>query len=216
MFINEPCHPCSRVVWNAKVLKEEDEHRGHHRRGECKCEVIFDQEERERRLRPRPNKGKGKAVEYGTDGSWSADDERTKTETGFSEGLEEARLAAYRYVGYYGQPTTPALGPPEQSYAVASGSQTNFSSQQKGISSREFNPAQHGGMKWYHEVDLPALPTAPAKAKKSSEIVQPHLSRSGSAPAEAFVNKDTVDVGDGRGAQQPMVVSSDMSQLESK
>lgn len=66
IFTNEFCHPCSRVVWNAKVLKDEEEHRARHLAGECQCEVIFEGEDREKRLRSRPrkggNKGKGKDV----------------------------------------------------------------------------------------------------------------------------------------------------------
>lgn len=52
IFTNEYCHPCSRVLWNIKVLKEEKEHWGRHQRGECACEVIFDAEEKERRMKP--------------------------------------------------------------------------------------------------------------------------------------------------------------------
>jgi hypothetical protein len=60
IFTNEFCHPCSRVVWNAKVLKEEEEHRARHLNGDCLCEVIFEGEDREKRLRPRGRKGRGK------------------------------------------------------------------------------------------------------------------------------------------------------------
>lgn len=62
IFTNEFCHPCSRVVWNAKVLKEEEEHRARHLRGECLCEVIFEGEDRQKRLCTRGGKGKGKGT----------------------------------------------------------------------------------------------------------------------------------------------------------
>ncbi|PVH88554.1 hypothetical protein DL98DRAFT_628578 [Cadophora sp. DSE1049] len=63
IFTNENCHPCSRVLWNAKVLAEEDAHRKRHQQGDCDCPVIFDAADRERRLRPRSGKGKGKGKE---------------------------------------------------------------------------------------------------------------------------------------------------------
>ncbi len=63
IFTNENCHPCARVLWNIKVLAEEEAHHERHRRGDCDCSTIFDSEERERRLRPRSGKGKGKEKE---------------------------------------------------------------------------------------------------------------------------------------------------------
>ncbi|KAL2064785.1 hypothetical protein VTL71DRAFT_3924 [Oculimacula yallundae] len=60
IFTNENCHPCSRVLWNQKVLADEEKHRKQHAMGECDCPVIFDVADRERRLRPRSGKGKGK------------------------------------------------------------------------------------------------------------------------------------------------------------
>ncbi|KAK0118832.1 hypothetical protein ONS95_007711 [Cadophora gregata] len=63
IFTNENCHPCSRVLWNAKVLAEEEAHRKRHQLGECDCSVIFDAADRERRLRPRSTRGKGNANE---------------------------------------------------------------------------------------------------------------------------------------------------------
>ncbi|KAH8814992.1 hypothetical protein F5884DRAFT_159341 [Xylogone sp. PMI_703] len=49
IFVQEYCHPCSRVVWNQSVLQQEEEHRGRHQRKECFCEVIFDDIERKER-----------------------------------------------------------------------------------------------------------------------------------------------------------------------
>ena len=63
IYANDYCHACTRVLWNAKVLKDEEEHRLRHKRGECNCEVIFDAEERGRRVRPRSGKGKGKETD---------------------------------------------------------------------------------------------------------------------------------------------------------
>ncbi|KAJ5032761.1 uncharacterized protein L3040_009353 [Drepanopeziza brunnea f. sp. 'multigermtubi'] len=63
IYTNENCHSCARVVWNSRVLKEEEEHRARHYMGECDCPVIFDTEDRERRPRPRPAKGKGRSKE---------------------------------------------------------------------------------------------------------------------------------------------------------
>ena len=60
MFTNNFCHPCSRILWNIKVLKEEERHKEQHLAGECLCEVIFEGEDREKRLRPRSGGGKGK------------------------------------------------------------------------------------------------------------------------------------------------------------
>ncbi|KAI9053745.1 hypothetical protein LZ554_002696 [Drepanopeziza brunnea f. sp. 'monogermtubi'] len=63
IYTNENCHSCARVVWNSRILKEEEEHRARHYMGECDCPVIFDAEDRERQPRPRPAKGKGRSKE---------------------------------------------------------------------------------------------------------------------------------------------------------
>jgi hypothetical protein len=65
VFSNEFCHPCSRVVWNANVLKAEEEHRGQHMRGECGCEVVFKGDARDNAVVPCLSKGKGKGKEKG-------------------------------------------------------------------------------------------------------------------------------------------------------
>lgn len=62
IFTNDFCHPCSRILWNIKVLKDEERHKEQHLAGECLCEVIFEGEDREKRLRPRSGKGKAKAA----------------------------------------------------------------------------------------------------------------------------------------------------------
>lgn len=53
IFTGMYCHPCFRVVWNFRVLKEEEEHRERHMKGECFCEVRFEGEDRDRHLRAR-------------------------------------------------------------------------------------------------------------------------------------------------------------------
>ncbi|KAH6675686.1 hypothetical protein B0J14DRAFT_561399 [Halenospora varia] len=63
---NENCHPCLRVLWNQKVLAEEEEHRQAHLRNECLCEVVFDGEDKEYRAKlakeqRAKQKGKGRA-----------------------------------------------------------------------------------------------------------------------------------------------------------
>ncbi|TAQ89727.1 hypothetical protein B7494_g1954 [Chlorociboria aeruginascens] len=75
--INEYCHGCNRITWNWEVLKEEEEHRQRHLKGQCDCTIIFDGEIRdrkefkpptepkERHLRPRPSKGKGRDRDFG-------------------------------------------------------------------------------------------------------------------------------------------------------
>ncbi|KAH8602553.1 hypothetical protein B0O99DRAFT_696946 [Bisporella sp. PMI_857] len=66
IFVAEFCHPCSRVVWNAKVLAEEEKHRQRHFRGECDCEITFAGEDPERRGRARARgRDKGKEVTNG-------------------------------------------------------------------------------------------------------------------------------------------------------
>ncbi|CZS94595.1 uncharacterized protein RAG0_04548 [Rhynchosporium agropyri] len=78
IFTNENCHPCSRVLWNAKVLADEEKHRKQHSMGDCDCPVIFDAADRERRLRSRNGRGKGKGKEL-TQGEQS---EPGKTQAG--------------------------------------------------------------------------------------------------------------------------------------
>lgn len=49
IFVQEYCHPCSRVAWNQAILQQEEEHRARHRRRECPCGVIFDESERKQK-----------------------------------------------------------------------------------------------------------------------------------------------------------------------
>ncbi|TVY54014.1 hypothetical protein LCER1_G002645 [Lachnellula cervina] len=73
IFTNDFCHPCSRIIWNIKVLREEEIHKERHMAGECLCEVIFEGEDREKRLRPRSGKGKEKPVEKAHGGASSGE-----------------------------------------------------------------------------------------------------------------------------------------------
>ncbi|KAH7364533.1 hypothetical protein BKA65DRAFT_572955 [Rhexocercosporidium sp. MPI-PUGE-AT-0058] len=73
IFTNENCHPCSRVLWNAKVLADEEKHRKQHAAGDCDCPVIFDAADRERRLRHRSGKAKNKGKELIQDEPSGAD-----------------------------------------------------------------------------------------------------------------------------------------------
>ena len=47
------CHPCSRVIWNARILAEEEKHRQKHLDEECSCGLIFPGEDIEKRGRSR-------------------------------------------------------------------------------------------------------------------------------------------------------------------
>ena len=85
---NELCHPCSRVVWNVKVLKEEEEHRILHLQGGCGCEVIFDGEERQKRCPSTRGNYTGKGRENTKDGQ-QKDPEVTKYGT-FEHEFSEA------------------------------------------------------------------------------------------------------------------------------
>lgn len=119
VYAKENCHPCSRIVWNAKVLKEEEEHRFRHLRGECGCETVFNGEDREKKVRPRPGKGKGKGKGKVSRGGSTSESYGTRHDSEEATGLEvilagetgsavtreewepEAQLAAYDYTGYY-------------------------------------------------------------------------------------------------------------------
>lgn len=127
IYTKENCHPCSRVVWNMKVLREEEEHRHRHLRGECDCEVVFDGEDREKRVRPRPGKGKGKGKGKVLGGDFGQHAVHAKGEaTGMEiilvgetgaaltreEWEPEAQMAAYEYTGfYYGHDHTQLAAP---------------------------------------------------------------------------------------------------------
>ncbi|PBP26910.1 hypothetical protein BUE80_DR002133 [Diplocarpon rosae] len=96
LFTDENCHACTRILWNDRVLKEEEEHRARHLAGECGCPVVFDGGDRDsHRLRPRPNKGKGKSKGV----SRSGEDQKTTTR----EGSNEEHGAQYPVGGYEGQ-----------------------------------------------------------------------------------------------------------------
>ncbi|CAL3963966.1 unnamed protein product [Diplocarpon coronariae] len=96
LFINENCHACTRILWNDRVLKEEESHRARHHAGECGCPVIFDGGNRDsHRLRPRSSKGKGKGKEVSLSGE---DSDTAKREGGNGE-----HAAQYPVGGYEGQ-----------------------------------------------------------------------------------------------------------------
>ncbi|KAE8442306.1 hypothetical protein EG329_003506 [Mollisiaceae sp. DMI_Dod_QoI] len=106
IFTNENCHACARVLWNKKVLKEEEAHRQMHREGVCECEVIFDAEERERRMRPRGGKGKGKNRElahgehtHGLDREISSAGEGDGSGFHARQAAEDPRVSQYNGMG---------------------------------------------------------------------------------------------------------------------
>ncbi|RFU36058.1 hypothetical protein B7463_g272, partial [Scytalidium lignicola] len=57
IYVQEYCHPCSRVVWNQTILRQEEEHRARHQRKECSCNVIFGERERKEKESQRILKG---------------------------------------------------------------------------------------------------------------------------------------------------------------
>lgn len=62
VFTDGYCHPCFRVLWNARVLEEEESHKQLHLRGQCNCGTIFEEEGLEKRVRFMVGNGKGKEV----------------------------------------------------------------------------------------------------------------------------------------------------------
>jgi hypothetical protein len=64
IFTGEYCHACFRVVWNSKVLKDEEEHRALHLRGECACEVRFEGEDLEKILKEETPNGQVEATSH--------------------------------------------------------------------------------------------------------------------------------------------------------
>lgn len=69
ILVPENCHPCSRIVWNNNVLREENEHRKSHEIGACNCGLILTEEERRRALvkasKAKGQGGKGRGRERG-------------------------------------------------------------------------------------------------------------------------------------------------------
>ncbi|TVY32663.1 hypothetical protein LSUB1_G006916 [Lachnellula subtilissima] len=103
IFTNDFCHPCSRIIWNIKVLREEETHKERHMAGECLCEVIFEGEDREKRLRPRSGKGKDKPAEKETHGgAISREASGGKNERPGAERRYEDRGERSTGVGQYG------------------------------------------------------------------------------------------------------------------
>ncbi|KAF4624097.1 hypothetical protein G7Y89_g14077 [Cudoniella acicularis] len=104
IFTNEYCQACSRVVWNQKVLAEEEKHREKHLHGDICCDVIFEGEDREKRLKmmkskhrttgPTPAREPGGEVRY----AFATQKPSGDGEAGPSEGSE----ARYARVEQYG------------------------------------------------------------------------------------------------------------------
>ncbi|PSS23123.1 hypothetical protein M430DRAFT_17047 [Amorphotheca resinae ATCC 22711] len=213
IFTDEYCHPCSRVVWNLKVLKEEEEHRGRHLRGECFCETVFEREERSRRTRPRPGKGKGKAISGGqTSGPRDVEEGGTASantvrETGQGHPHQDrgdpALVAAYEYVGYYIEQSSVQMTDPNQSYAMVVGGY--------GLEEQLVIGQAGAGMKWYpYSTSAPPQHTPPLQTS-------PKASRAMSVPTTGSPDQwsSEHDYGEDTEQQQPMVVSSDMARRDS-
>jgi hypothetical protein len=212
------------------VLKEEEEHKGQHMRGECLCEVVFDREERERRLRPRAGKGKGRAVKSerlgegvgdsgGRSAGWRDIEEQTgmdanvAAEAGSSyprHGWEsQAQFAAYEYVGYYVGQGQVQLASPEHTYAELQPQHTIWEGQ---LSAR-----QHGaGMRWYPQEHLPLLPPLPLPLGERFVTTPRYIRKARSEPADKHSHPGPAEQSRSPNVPlQPMIVSSDMARPES-
>lgn len=226
-FTNEYCHPCARVVWNAKVLKDEEEHRQSHMRGGCSCEVVFPGEEREKK-RSRGGKGKAKAIIDGRNYMWPDIEEFSGIEIStvapnqtLTRQDMDIRTKLVEYVGYCIRPDQIQLRHPSQTLAATT----------DGYDLKEqLVMGQMGaGMKWYPYSSSPPtlrMPRhkAPRAPKAMSEPAagchdpgpsesgssDPGLSPSGQKSVEEFTGNQEEQ------QQQPLVVSSDMARPVSR
>jgi hypothetical protein len=203
------CHPCFRVVWNFKVLQEEEEHRGRHLSGECLCEIIFDREERERRLR----ESLANEIGEGTSG----DQDQHSAQHDIAEGAtphvstsgEEAQqgfhepqshIAQNDCVGRYLEQGDVQITNPNQSYAITLG--THELQEQLMIGEAG------SGMRWYPYATSSAQPSRPRHKTKRAQ-------KAASATTVRNSKLGQLELGAGDAEpQQPMVVSSDMGRLD--
>jgi hypothetical protein len=208
IYTKENCHPCSRIVWNTKVLREEEEHRGRHIRGECGCEVIFDGEDREKIVTPRlgRGKGKGKALEGGTfeqRGERHASEEsggmeivlaaEAGTAVTREEWEPEAQMAAYNYTGYYLEHSHPQLANTAPAIVAASDGYT---------ASGEVMGA---GIKWYPDDVL---------AYEASEFS--YYPRAASEPNPRTKASASREVDGNPDNEQPTAINSEAAGLNSR
>jgi hypothetical protein len=228
IFTGTYCHPCFRVVWNIRVLKEEEEHRCRHLRGECFCEVRFEGEDRERHLRGRA------ANATSQDPIHTQEAEQESVQQGAVAGtagktptIQEASLAFAQQwqthsflqenhnIGYLHQDEGAQMTDPNQSYAIAVGA---HHPQQQLVMGEAGS-----GMRWYPHPPPQPPPNRPRhkarRAQKATEVkaasnlilAPPDPSTSGQ-DAESLV---AGPAGEDTELQQPMVVSSYPSVLDS-
>jgi hypothetical protein len=203
IFTGDYCHPCFRVVWNFKVLQEEEEHRGRHLSGECLCEIIFDTEERETRLRERLTNEIGEGTSRDQDQhSVQHDIAEGATPQVSTSGEDEPQGHLYQNdcVGRYLEHGDVQITNRNQSYAITLGAH-EFQEQLmigEGAS----------GMRWYPYATSSAQPSRPRhktnRTQKAASVTTALTPNPG--PSE-------LTAGDAE-PQQPMVVSSDMGRLD--
>lgn len=208
IWTNEFCHPCSRVIWNIRVLQEEEEHKTKHERGECICEVAFDGAERERRTRSKPgDKGKGRC-------SGIRNDSRGHVEPSClrQDGQPKEITSAYEYVGYrVGLDQVPFAHAKQRTWHPNQHEGEQLGFQQHTTAPAQLTIGQSGaGMKWYPE--LPSVPVsqvfdlAPTVWQEAKPISteEPSCESSESDSRKPSRHKSH------EFPLQPMVVSSDM------
>jgi hypothetical protein len=221
------CHPCFRVVWNIKVLKEEEEHRGRHLRGECFCEVRFEGEDREERLRERSANVSGEGTRDGQDSvpqdaevnAVAQIDRADNSDLAFvqQQWLPHGRAQENDYLGYYNQQQGLHMADSNQSYTIAVGAHNNLHGQ---LMMGEVG----SGMRWYPHP--PLLPHLNRPRHKTPRGQKPAVGKSRNSHPGL---PDPERVPGGQGAElsepspaggdseppQPMVVSSGIAGLDS-
>lgn len=228
VFTGEYCHACFRVLWNAKVLKDEEEHRALHLRGECACEVRFEGEDQAKILKEETPNGQKEATSHvQLPANHGVFNEAALLSTGNTSHAStqqqqqwqaHALLSNSNRLGFQQPQEGIRMTNPNQSYTIAIGTQDAQSQLMMG--------EVGSGMKWYPNPP-PMWPqssrprhkaqrgqrSASAKVVKNYDLTLPELVSSAQDGTAAAILKTRHE--GSTEPQQPVVVSSDLAELES-
>lgn len=228
IFTGQYCHACFRVLWNAKVLKEEEEHRLRHLRGECACEVRFEGEDQEKSLRGQALNGQVEATSH--------------VELPASHGIPENGAALFLTTGDTSYASTQQQW--QTHVLLPNSNRLEFQLPQEGIQMTDLNQPytidvgtqdsqtqlmmgeDGSGMKWYPNPPpmlVPQSGRSRLKAQRGHKLVSSKVTKNYTLPLPELVSSaqdatgaailESRHEGD-REPHQPVVVSSDVGELE--
>lgn len=225
IFTGTFCHPCFRVVWNMRVLKEEEEHRRRHLKGECFCEVRFEGEDRERLLRERAANATSQDSVHAQEAVQQVVEVGTRTNiTSIQDAsldFAQPKWQSHGYVsesensGLFHQQEEIQMNDPSESYAIAVGAHYPHGQLMMG--------EVGSGMRWYprppplSQLNPPIhkAPMGQRAAVAKTAITSTPASPEPSASCQDAESLGSCHVQEDAEPEQPMIVSSYPAVLDS-